>query len=962
MNANYFSHVLSQKLSWVFFVILMASGSIFAQTPCNRPLNPTVVSVTTNGATITWTPPDPAPWNGYEYWYTTIQGYSPEAHFTPSGSVTGTSVTFNQFTTDATIYVYVRSRCSTSRSTWYGPTEFTTLTPGSGCPNGTYGLLPAATFTPAYTGNPEVITTTAYAGQYSNISVIPDREYLFSSSVATDYITITNENLSGIVAYGTSPLTIYSNGFTGVLRFYLTTNSSCGTQQTNRTKYVTAKLPETNCGTPNGFYTSSISSDSAILHWTDTTPSLSDEFEYYYSTSPTTPSINITPDGSTTSTHLNLAGLDPNTTYYYWVRTVCSDGTTAWALGGNFTTQAGIVNGCTGALYGQNPDTPFTPACFGSPEIISTNMWAGELSEINILPNKTYTFTSSVATDFITIRDNVTSVGYASGTTPLVWSSGANTTQIKMFVHTNSTCGNQEVNRTTTITCQNASACAAPSGLNVTAVTNNSANMNWVAANPAPSGGYQYYYGTTNTAPTAGTAPSGSTTSTTLNLTNLSANTTYYIWVRPNCGSSQGNWVFGNSFATVGSSTGCTTAAGGLYPDATFTPACFGNNETIVTDAYAGEYTNVNILANTQYTFSSSVSSDYITITNANATVTYTAGVTPLVWLSGSNTGLIRYYLHTNSACGNQSSNRTRYIACQAAVSCNVPSGLSATGVTISGATLNWAAANPLPANGYQYYYSTSSAAPTASTSPTGNTNGLSIPLSGLTANTVYYFWVRSNCGTSQSQWTPGASFTTASIPVVGCTSDVWGQYPNITITPACTGANETIVTDGYAGEYSVIAISANKTYTFSSSIATDYITISNGDASVLYAGGVTPLVWQSGSHTGTIRYYFHADSTCLSDATNRSRMIVCSSTLADESFDSDGFAWYPNPVSDVLTISHASEIERVEVINMLGQPVQHLLVKSKEATIDMTHLPSGTYIVKAQADEMTKTFRIVRK
>lgn len=961
MTTNYFFYEWTKKLSLVFFVLLTA-GSISAQTPCNPPLNPTVVSVTTNGATITWTPPTPAPWNGYDYWFTSIEGYSPDSNSTPSGSVSGTSVTFTQFTTNASIRVFVRSRCGSERSNWYGPAEFTTLTPGTGCPNGTYGLLPTTTFTPAYTGSPEVITATAYAGQYSNINVMADRQYVFSTSVATDYITITNSNLSGIVAYGPSPLTIDSNNFTGVLRYYVTTNSSCGTQQTNRIKYITAQLPPTGCGAPIGFSTSSIGSTSAILHWTDTTPSLSDEFEYYYSTSSTTPNINTDPEGTTESTNFNLTGLNPNTTYYYWVRTVCSDGMTAWVLGGNFTTQAAVVSGCTGALYGINPDTPFTPACFGNPEIISTNMWAGELSEINILPNKTYTFTSSVATDFITIRDNVTSLGYASGTTPLVWSSGANTTQIKMFVHTNSTCGNQEVNRTTTITCQNASACAAPSGLNITAVTNSSANLNWVAANPAPSSGYQYYYSTSNTAPTGSTSPSGSTTGTTLNLTVLNANTTYYFWVRSNCGSGQGSWVFGNSFTTVGASAGCTTAVNGLYPDATFTPACFGNNETIVTDAYAGEYSNINIVANTQYTFTSSVSSDYITITNANATVTYTAGITPLVWVSGSNTGVVRYYLHTNSACGSQNSNRTRSIACQVATSCSMPSGLSATGITISAATLNWAAASPAPSSGYQYYYNTSPTAPTSSTSPTGNTGGLSIPLSGLSANTVYYFWVRSNCGTSQSQWTSSGTFTTASIPVVGCTSDVWGQYPNVTVTPACTGTNETIVTDAYGGEYSVIAISANKTYTFSSSVATDYITISSTDTSVLYAGGTSPLVWSSGSYSGLVRYYFHSNSACESDAVNRSRFIACSNTLENESFDHDGFAYYPNPVDDVLTISHTTAISGIEVINMLGQSVKQQPAGGKEVQVDLTALPSGTYIVKAHAGEMIKTFRIVRK
>ena len=43
----------------------------------------------------------------------------------------------------------------------------------------------------------------------------------------------------------------------------------------------------------------------------------------------------------------------------------------------------------------------------------------------------------------------------------------------------------------------------------------------------------------------------------------------------------------------------CTT--GELFPDNTFTPNCNGNYQTITSQSYAGEYTNVNVIANRQY-------------------------------------------------------------------------------------------------------------------------------------------------------------------------------------------------------------------------------------------------------------------------------------------------------------------------------------------------------------------------
>jgi hypothetical protein len=117
-----------------------------------------------------------------------------------------------------------------------------------------------------------------------------------------------------------------------------------------------------------------------------------------------------------------------------------------------------------------------------------------------------------------------------------------------------------------------------------------------------------------------------------------------------------GDWVAGQSFTTLG----CTTATYGQYPTTIFTTTCTGANQTITVNAYAGEYTMVNLSAGTQYTFSSSVPTDYITISNQAGTTILASGVT--LWLnSGSNSGTFRYYFHTSSSCGEINSNRTRY-------------------------------------------------------------------------------------------------------------------------------------------------------------------------------------------------------------------------------------------------------------------------------------------------------------
>lgn len=84
-----------------------------------------------------------------------------------------------------------------------------------------------------------------------------------------------------------------------------------------------------------------------------------------------------------------------------------------------------------------------------------------------------------------------------------------------------------------------------------TNITPNSATLNWAAPlvpAPAPAGGYEYYYSTTNTPPTAATVgnivPGFSA-----NITPLVGGTTYYWWVRSVCSATDKSlWVEGEPF------------------------------------------------------------------------------------------------------------------------------------------------------------------------------------------------------------------------------------------------------------------------------------------------------------------------------------------------------------------------------------------------------------------------------
>jgi hypothetical protein len=105
---------------------------------------------------------------------------------------------------------------------------------------------------------------------------------------------------------------------------------------------------------------------------------------------------------------------------------------------------------------------------------------------------------------------------------------------------------------------------------------------------------------------------------------------------------------------------------------------------------------------------------------------------------------------------------------------CFAPSGLTASVMTATSATINWTAPTSVPGSGYDIYYTTSTTAPTASTVPSQTVpTGTSGTISPLTPNTTYYVWVRSRCsGTDQSGWVS----MTLTTPCVAVTTLPWTE------------------------------------------------------------------------------------------------------------------------------------------------------------------------------------------
>jgi hypothetical protein len=107
-----------------------------------------------------------------------------------------------------------------------------------------------------------------------------------------------------------------------------------------------------------------------------------------------------------------------------------------------------------------------------------------------------------------------------------------------------------------------------------------------------------------------------------------------------------------------------------------------------------------------------------------------------------------------------------------------------------------------------------------------------------------------------------------------GCTDAPRGKFPNYPIVPDCTGSD--IITQGcLTGEYSDVSVNSGTTYTFSSSVGSDFITITNYGGTTVLATGTGSVSYTPTSAT-IIRFYTHTNSNCGTSNTSRSRMVRC--------------------------------------------------------------------------------------
>jgi len=336
---------------------------------------------------------------------------------------------------------------------------------------------------------------------------------------------------------------------------------------------------------------------------------------------------------------------------------------------------------------------------------------------------------------------------------------------------------------------------------------------------------------------------------------------------------------------------------------------------------------------------------------------------------------------------------------------CLAPSGINVTGITTTAATVNWTASSTPPANGYDVYYSTSNTAPTSSTQPnlTGIT-GLSANLS-LQPSTSYFVWVRTACSPSdKSNWSSVTSFATQCDALPGSYFEGFEGYQGVTngnvgVLPACW-ANLGSTNGGHISNSTTIT-GNNTLYMWTSGTRIAYValpamsTLQSGNYRLKFdakasvtAGGILQIGYLDTSNnfvelttfsvaTTTAVYPFSFDIPALPAGVTQLALKNPGTPANSLSLDNisyepktlgtsevakkDPLKIYPNPFSDIITISDWDKVKSISVVDVSGRMIKTMENISSE--INLSELKTGLYILNVQYKDGTKSsHKIIKK
>ena len=194
--------------------------------------------------------------------------------------------------------------------------------------------------------------------------------------------------------------------------------------------------------------------------------------------------------------------------------------------------------------------------------------------------------------------------------------------------------------------------------------------------------------------------------------------------------------------------------------------------------------------------------------------------------------------------------------------------------------------------------------------------------------------------------WSPAidntATTTYIFTPVTGQCATTTTMTITVNSTPAPTGA-------------SAQSIASNLTIASISVTGTAIVWYASAENA---ASGTNPLP----NTTALSNTTYYATQTIDGCASTLSLAVTVTTTLANVEFESVKFNYYPNPIIDQLYITADKEINSIEVYNLIGQKLISLNPNVSQISIDFLNLPKAVYLVKLNANGVSKDIKVIKK
>ena len=456
------------------------------------------------------------------------------------------------------------------------------------------------------------------------------------------------------------------------------------------------------------------------------------------------------------------------------------------------------------------------------------------------------------------------------------------------------------------------SPCLTPTGLTVSAITTDSASLNWVNPNGTGSASYEIEVVLASGTPTG--IPTNTTVTFPYIVTGLLPNTAYKFYVRARCTTGFASpWsVASANFTTNVAPPVC----GGNFVDSGGTTGNYGNNAVNLTTVICPTVISGPDAVTVTFTaFNTQAATDILTVfdgdTNTATLLASLSGTTlPPSFTSSHPTGCLTFVFNSNATTN--AAGWLANVTCAPKPGCSAPTVLTTPTFTHNSATFGWTQpANPdaSVSSAWQVV-----ALPCGSPAPLGtpatgvffnNVTSNPFTLTGLAPLTCYDIYVRSACG---STWSGPRTITTLAAP-----PECGGNFVDAGGTTGNYAANSnvtTIICPTNPGEVVTVTFTAFDTeatwdglyvYNGTGIVPANIVASANGAANVpggipgSYWGNTIPGPFTSSAADGCLTFVFRSDGavqnpgwvaniTCTPPPTCRRPTTITSNTVASNS------------------------------------------------------------------------------